>query len=243
MATYEGPLGRLPAPDDRHLRKFSLTGSTMPTTPTAVVLGSYWYEAFDRLWQDKGGNYWLAEPGSGPADWGAVRGGHAYCLKPLGLVDLIDWWKFYDQLREGACVGFGLCRAQTLHNRVRYSGSHLYREALKIDEWPGEADEGTSVRAGCEIARTQGMWLMRNNRVSGPKLAHGIDVYRWCRSVEDIAYCLDPATMGQRVMNMGYVTMLNSWGTAFPHYVRIPLPVVQTIIFAQGGDATLLTDR
>jgi Papain family cysteine protease len=84
-----------------------------------------------------------------------------------------------DQGREGACVGFGVS-----HELAAYPAAvagikdafafDIYREAKKIDPWPGEDYEGTSVLAGVKIAQQRGYF----------------DSYRWCFSVEDILRAL-----------------------------------------------------
>lgn len=233
------PLGRVPAPDDKHLQRYPLTAGTMPTTPTPVVLGMNWYRGFDVPTQDRQA-YWI---GRG-AGWGSVRGGHCLCAKPPAVNDTDGWWAFYDQGVEGACVGFGISRYASLMNRLRYDGFALYHEAQRIDEWPGENYSGTSVRAGLEVARTQGLWRVRAGTPSPtPRAADGIDVYRWARSVEEVAACLDPPD-GTRVLNAGYVVLLNSWGrTGYPHYVRLPLGSLDRLIYRENGDASVATDR
>lgn len=242
--TDERPLGRVPPSDDRHLRRWSLTPETIPTVSTAVVLGMNWYKGFDKAG--------LKEYGDGVARatyfppesaWGVVRGGHCVCLKPPALVDLIAWWKWLDQLNEGACVGFGTVRQGMLHNRKRYNGFEVYYAARRIDEWAGENYSGTSVRAGMDVARTVGLPVVRDG-VTGPfRESHGISENRWARSVQDIAACLDPATMGQSILGIGYVVMLNSWGAYYPHYVRIPLDMLDRLIFREDGEATVVIDR
>jgi hypothetical protein len=44
----------------------------------------------------------------------------------------------------------------SLLNRKRYDAGWLYHEAQRIDEWPGEDYDGTSVRAGMDVLRTEG---------------------------------------------------------------------------------------
>lgn len=77
-----------------------------------------------------------------------------------------------DQGAEGACVGMG-CTQDLLASPVRVSlaaahmpagwptdpdafARHLYREAQKIDPWPGEAYDGTSVLAGVKLLHRLG---------------------------------------------------------------------------------------
>ena len=52
--------------------------------------------------------------------------------------------------------------------------SALYTAAQKIDEWPGEDYDGTSVRAGAKVLQAQG-W---------------IEAYHWAGSINDIVSCL-----------------------------------------------------
>lgn len=59
---------------------------------------------------------------------------------------------------------------------------HIYREALKIDEWEGEADEGTSVRAAIKVAQREGF----------------VESYHWGRNAEDCLRALEeyPVILG-----------------------------------------------
>lgn len=237
-----GPLGRRPPTDDRHIQRYPLTATTVPRMPTPVVLGLNWYAAFDTpLLKD--GNFWI---GRG-ADWGPVRGGHAICIKPPALLDRTDWWGFYDQGHEGACVGFSLARMMTLLNRKRYAAGELYVRAKQVDEWPGEDYDGTSVRAGCDVLRDFGA---RPTRVihgvqtaASWMAAEGIAANRWAKNIADIAWCLSPADYGATVTSAGYVALVNSWGQGYPHQVRLPLAALQRLVFEEDGEAAVVTDR
>lgn len=66
-----------------------------------------------------------------------------------------------DQGREGACVGYAGAhfygsedRIQPITNRL---AKRFYREAQKVDEWPGENYEGTSVNGLMAYLRAQGL--------------------------------------------------------------------------------------
>lgn len=239
MSETERGFGRIPPSDDRHLQRYSLTPATMPTTPTPVVLGINWYEGFDRSHLTSVGTTFSFPP---LANWGGIRGGHAICLKPPSVRDGDRWWAYYDQLNTSACVGFSSSRMMTLLNRARYEGSMLYLQAQLVDEWPGGEPSyyGTSVRAGMDVLRTVGPYDMKTLL---PQRDAGISANRWATSVEDIAACLSPVDGGKRVLDAGYVTMLNSWGIYYPHYVRIPLTTLQRLVFQEDGDATVVTDR
>ncbi len=237
--TVDRALGRRPATDERHLQRWSLTARTMPAIPTPVVLGVNWYAAFFRPALD-GRTHWI---GRGEASWGVIRGGHAICLMPPGIIDTAGWWRFYDQGQEGACVGFALSRMMSLLNRQRYDARWLYHEAQKIDEWPGEAYSGTSVRAGCDVARLVGMRRIMRDTSQPAHVAHGLLENRWAASVEEIAVCLSPTDDGRRVLTAGYVTILNSWGDDWPHVVRLPLDALERLVFREDGEATVVTDR
>lgn len=81
-----------------------------------------------------------------------------------------------DQGREGACVGFGWANEMmSAPQRVELgapanTAHYIYREAQTIDEWPGEAYEGTSVLAGAKV-------LMKYRYM---------DEVRWAFSVDDV---------------------------------------------------------
>ncbi|MDA8874870.1 hypothetical protein N9H78_04335 [Winogradskyella sp.] len=93
------------------------------------------------------------------------------------------FWKegtVLDQGREGACVGFGwlaelIAQPYTPDEQpTQEFGNKLaklfYKEAQKIDEWPGDDYSGTSVLAGAKIMKQYGY----------------IDEYRWCFDIDDI---------------------------------------------------------
>lgn len=239
-----GPLGRIAAPDDKHLRKYSLTPETMPTKPTPVVLGLNWYSAFDEPERGSDSSWWIPHE----KWWGAIRGGHAICVKPPVVVDAGSWWAFYNQGNEGACVGFSSCRMMSLLNRRRYDGFKLYRDARLADEWPENDGEdqasleyGTTVRAAMDILRNQGPYRVKTDY---PYQPDGISANRWARSVEEVAACLSPVDAGKKVLDRGYVELLNSWGKdGYPHIVRLPLEALRRLIFDEHGDASVVTDR
>lgn len=80
-------------------------------------------------------------------------------------------WKG-DQKDTPQCVGYSwhaLLRAKPILQRDPIA-SFIYREAQKVDEWPGEEYEGTSVRAGAKVLQTQGQ----------------IKEYRWAFDIETV---------------------------------------------------------
>ncbi len=68
-----------------------------------------------------------------------------------------------DQGREGACAGFAVCHeaaarpceVKNISNAVAHS---LYKRAQKLDQWPGEAYEGTSVLAAVQAGVERGWY-------------------------------------------------------------------------------------
>lgn len=80
-----------------------------------------------------------------------------------------------DQGPDGACVGFGVTHriaAAPLEvgGQTYDTAFALYKAAQKIDPWPGENYEGTSVLAGVKTAKNLGYF----------------SEYRWCFTVEEI---------------------------------------------------------
>jgi hypothetical protein len=241
----EGALGLRKPVDNLHSELYPIRRLTLQELrePTPVIIGVNWYTNFDRYVTKKDGivtSHWVGLD----ANLGSVRGGHCVCLKPPKLTDPTSWWRFYDQGEEGACVGFGSVRAMSLCNRKRYSGNALYRKAQEIDDWDDTPpEEGTSVRAACDVLRTLGAAPVVRGVEEAFSELEGILANRWTSKVEEIAWCLSPDDNGALVLNLGYVTFLNSWGeTGYPHLTRMPLEVLQRLL-NEDGEATIFTDR
>lgn len=235
-------LGRREPTDDRHIRRYALTPNTMPTVATPVVIGINWYLKLSQwvMKKDKG----LLHPyiGLDPDNLGVLEGGHCICIRPPSIID--RWWPFYDQGQEGACVGFGWSRYASLMNRRQYDGFSLYHAAQLADEWDDTPPEpGTSVRAGGDVMRLKGPWRFVKKPQVLPTVDDGIYQNRWATSMDDIAACLSPNDNGKRILDEGYVRLLNSWGPFYPKEVRLPLETLNRLIFAEGGDATVATDK
>jgi hypothetical protein len=203
-----------------------------PKRPAPVVIGVNWYVEFDSPEPDAQGHQWIARDGR----LSTVRGGHCVCLKPRGSDDPEAWWELYDQGVEGACVGFGCSRLTSILNRKTYDGFWLYRSAKKVDEWPGEDYEGTSVRAGLDILRKIGHRVLENGQAAPPALSEGIRANRWARSIDDVLSVLG-------YDGLDYVDILNSWGrNGYPHVTRMPATVLERL-WKEDGEVGIVTDR
>jgi hypothetical protein len=149
-----------------------------------------------------------------------VEGDHSYVAEGIGVHN---------------CVGFGISRLASQLNRKLYDGFWLYHEAQKVDEWPGEDYDGTSVRAGLDILRTRGHCEVNQGRVSPEAIGEGIARNRWARSVDDILN-----TLGYN--GLEYVDVLNSWGRNYPHLTRMPVKVLERL-WREDGEVGIVTDR
>ena len=92
-----------------------------------------------------------------------------------------------DQGNEGACVGFGWAHELSARPAVRPQTNEdafrIYHEAQRVDAWPGEDYEGTSVIAGAKIVKSLGF----------------MDEYRWAFGEHDLALAVGykgPAVLG-----------------------------------------------
>lgn len=93
-------------------------------------------------------------------------------------------WKIRQRLNQGSkphCVGYSIAMEIGMqpyyHTVTDYLADLMYKEAQKIDYWPGEGYAGTSVLAGMETARKLGFY----------------DEYRWALKpdpIRDIVMCL-----------------------------------------------------
>jgi len=208
----------------------------VPTTPVPVVLGVNWYSNFDRPVMGNDGRWWI-----GRGNLGRLRGGHAVCLKPQSLRDSAAWWRFYDQGREGACVGFAASRAMTLLNRKRLDARWLWNRSKECDEWqetnPGD-DHGTSVRAAMDVLRRVGHVPIHRGVARPVDPAEGIVENRWAQSADEVLACLQSPAYAK----IGAVPLLNSWGRDYPVAVWLPLETLDRLI-REDGEATMFVDR
>src|SRR5689334_24536024 len=125
----EGPLGRRPPTDYRHVELYPIRALAPAEQPknAPVEVGFEWFPTYDEPIKVRDGRWRVR-----PADGRASRGGHAFCFVPRGVRHPVSWWAFYDQGRPGAavdpsgCVGFSGSQMQSLNNRRRYDGGWLY---------------------------------------------------------------------------------------------------------------------
>lgn len=239
-----GPLGRLEPPDWAHVDKYPVRALASEARPTGVpvVMGVNWYDAFDvPRRHGRGGSWWV-----GRSTLGSIRGGHAVVLVPPALTEPYGWWTWYDQVSEGICVAEAVSRCQALLNRERYQPRPLYDVAQGIDEWPGASPdyEGTSVRAGLDVARTLGLVRtirgerhhVRKGQVTRePDPASGISANRWALTVDEVLEALGTP-------DADYVEMANSWGRGYPRRVRVPAEVLARLL-GEHGEFGIVTDR
>lgn len=78
-----------------------------------------------------------------------------------------------DQGNTSQCVGYAWRQWLTSAPVMQSGGpvpESIYREAQKVDEWPGEGYDGTSVRAGAKVLQDQGF----------------ITSYWWASNAEDV---------------------------------------------------------
>jgi hypothetical protein len=258
-------LGRLVPDDWEHYDKFPFTMDSLPAKPVPVVIGVNWYSDFDHPVQK--GNRWFI--GLDSKNLGRIRGGHCVCIEPgdqldpatnkvvVRLQDTQNWYKFYDQGHEGACVGFGATRMTSLLNRKMYFARWLWDRAKEGDEWadtnPGD-DNGTSVRAAMEVLRTTGhvVWTpsyadMNTDgeaadagprKTLKPDALEGIQTYRWAKTADEVHAALKSPASDR----MGAVRVLNSWGPDYPRVVWMPDETLQRLI-DEDGEVALVTDR
>lgn len=103
-------------------------------------------------------------------------------LLPRGATPISQLWHtegVLDQGRHAACTGFAVC-GDAWSDPIRVAGITnqlaviLYKEAQKVDEWPGENYEGSSVNAAMKVATSWG-WYSE---------------YRWAFGVDDVVLAL-----------------------------------------------------
>lgn len=132
-----------------------------------------------------------------------------------------------NQGREGACVGFAWTAELLASPRPDPSVSgtrgnafakSVYYEARRVDEWPGESYEGTSVLAGAKVLAAQGKF----------------EQYRWAFSIDDVRDTIcAPASKGGGPVVIGIPWLSDMYGTRESGLVEVGGEIV-------GGHAILV---
>ena len=231
-------LGRLVPTDWEHVEKYPLKmAENAPSTPVPVTVGINWYSNFDTPVQ-KDGRWWI---GLDSKNLGSIRGGHCVCMPHATNRDLKSWWIFYNQGREGACVGFGSSRMMSLLNRKRYDARWLWNEAKKVDEWPDTNpgdDNGTSVRAAMDVLRDQGHVQVIGKKDKPLNINAGIAANRWATNVDDLFSVLQNPVY----QKLGAIPFVNSWGEDYPQFTWMPCETWDRLM-KEDGEFTMITDR
>lgn len=247
----DGRLGRFIPDDWGHYDSYPLAALAPEQRPrhVPVVIGVNWYAQLFTPELDEGtGEYFVAR--GGPDSLTAVKGGHCVCLEPGGEPDHEEWWEFYDQGQEGACVGFGWSRCMTILNEGEiYAPRWLWDRSKEADQWPetnpGD-NNGTSVRTAGDILRDSGHVLWDDSYADHdhteregyqPDPTKGIQRFRWARSVDEVHAVLG----NERAEELGAVPMLNSWGRDYPHRTWMPDEVLDRLM-AEDGEIAIPTD-
>lgn len=250
--TVEDPrLDRMVSETTEHLEKYPLTAATLPSVESSMMGAMNWYSNFDNpvpiIVRGK------RRFAIGAGDLGSLRGGHATCLRHWKLRDLKSWWLYYNQGTEGRCVEFALLRILSQMNRKRYdiTSRWHYWEMQRTDEWTGGSYpgatpqyEGTSGRAGLEVARAHGAIKARPRGAvvsieEAPKLVRpeeGISVYRWATDWGQVRAALQVPDWYPGV------PLNNSWGTGYPKEV-ILLDEAGERVLREQGEFGIVTDR
>jgi hypothetical protein len=205
-----------------------------------VTLGVNWYTSFDEPKHLKDGSWHLPDVAKGE-NLGSVRGGHCFCLVPMGQVvhDTTARWKFYNQGEEGACEGFGHARAQTILRNKLFDAFWLYDQARAYEHNTGE---GSTNRSTCAVLKASGLRQQTTTTVcqrgvgDGPVTkAFGISAYRWATTAEEVCRALSR-------LNAHAVPFENSWGQDYPKETWMPVATLERLL-KEEGEADCVTPR
>lgn len=112
---------------------------------------------------------------------------------------------YLNQGNVGACVGFAIAheiaaRPVEIPTVVNDLGFRIYHDAQQLDEWPGDAYEGTSVLAGIKAGKALGYY----------------EEYRWAFTLEDVVLTL--GYKGPVVLGVNWYTgMMTADGAGMIH--------------------------
>lgn len=155
-----------------------------------------------------------------PSDWKHVSKYPFSAVAPKAVINvektlkLPSFHRGWDQGQQGSCVGFGTSMMMSIVNEQqartisekpythKYDPFWLWNNAKMIDEWPDTNpgdDNGTSVRAACDILRTKGHVRIKGTKDFPVDLNEGISTNRWATTVDEIRTAISmgiPLSMG-----------------------------------------------
>lgn len=175
-----------------------------------------------------------------------------------------------NQQAEGACVGFGVT-AEYMASPVRGKGNNelaraVYHRCLQIDEFEGEADSGTSVRAGMLVGRERGwwsgfQWAMNMDELNAAvRLGPVVIGVEWRADMYEapggILRATGDVVGGHCILVTGYQPMhprlrapayrlRNSWGPDFGAHgsAYVSAADLKSVLFDSGGEAAVPIGR
>jgi hypothetical protein len=170
------------------------------------------------------------------------------------MTDRDEWRTFYDQGKEGACVGFGWSRCMSILNSKEdtqeYAARWLWDRAKERDQWPetnpGD-NNGTSVRSAAEILVAAGHVPWAEDYADDehaertgyqPDAAQGLTAFRWAQAVDEVHGVL----ANEKADELSAVPILNSWGEGYPARVWMPDDVLDRLM-KEEGEIAIPTDR
>jgi hypothetical protein len=219
-------------------------GLPLLTAPKPVTIGIRWYTGCDNPHQLPDGTWHLPDVGKGES-LGTVRGGHCTCLAPLGFDNTLAkqsflerLWVFYNQLKEGACEGFGHAHSTSLEIGEVYDALQLYDNARRC-EGTFPSGEGASNKGAVEALQTYGISPQQGEaeckREAGDlPYIKPVKSFAWTKDVQEIGNALG------RTDGLAF-PLLNSWGKEYPLIVWLPADTLARLM-DEEGEADCCTD-
>jgi hypothetical protein len=174
-----------------------------------------------------------------------------------------------DQKETNACVGFSSFQFQVSEPFIKspkLSPEEIYWEARNNDEFPGNADEGTSIRAGLEVLRRHGVihnyyWAESAEQALDYLIRFGPLLFGTLWTMDmfapDEGGCIRPtgevvgghawfahAGRWNSLTGAGRITGLTSWGESFGYNGEFEISLTDIDeLFKRGGVAAAVIEQ
>jgi hypothetical protein len=227
-----GGLGRVAPPDLDHIMKYALSDISEDAPVNAPVnLGIPWMSNFDKPVEKviNGGTIYVI----GEGNLGSERGGHAICAQPPSMQDDPAFVKFYNQGQTPECVGYSVCRGQSLEKGVLFNPVWMYNAARNTEGNHSE-EGGSTVRAAMHVLLKKGAKPFGQKE---PVLIDGVSAYRWAITWDEVRKALGVPD------EQDGVDLDQSWGDeGYPPHVRITDEAGEWCL-QNGGEAGIFCER